>query len=684
MKPFSRIGLFSALVLGVALSACNCSISLSELNPEDELLLNPDGTDTLPDGEDKDKDRNGGGGGGGGGSGRFPGGGGGGGGNDGGDGEDEDEEKPVLPPPPPTASFKVSFNKNGGQTDANPSTKTVERPATTVDELPQPPTWESRRFDGWNTAKDGSGTAFDEKTRVNADVTVYAQWDRTHFTVTFNSNGGAPTPPAVEVERGKFLDPWPNEPGREHHKFLCWSETRTGGVCFDAKTPILSDKTLYAQWTKTHCTVTFHSNGGAPTPSPVTVLCNTSLGAYFPASPPERTHFAFVRWNMPNGNEFTATTPVPADMTVTAQWNQTHCTVTFNSNGGAPTPSPVTVLCNTSLGAYFPAPPPERTHFAFVRWNMPNGNEFTATTPVPANMTVTAQWHQTHCTVTFHSNGGAPTPSPVVVLCNTSLGAHFPAPPERTHFEFVRWDMPNGSEFTATTPVPANMTVYAKWEQTHFVVTFHGNNGTLEFTSSVVERGKTIDRFPTATRDRHRLTGWVANGSPFTLDTPVNAALTVVAQWVQSTFTVTFDKNEGDTEADPSTITIVWPKETINPLPKPPERERFKFVEWNAQKDGSGEKFNEQTLVTFDRTVHAQWEQTHFTVTFDSTEGEPTPAPVTVPKGEALGSRFPADPTSEYDFEGWRTEKNGGGIPFTDETPVNADMTVYAQWFIFK
>ena len=54
-------------------------------------------------------------------------------------------------------SFTVTFDKNGGDTEANPQTKTVIYPATNVVTLPTSPVRTGYTFSGWNTAANGSG-----------------------------------------------------------------------------------------------------------------------------------------------------------------------------------------------------------------------------------------------------------------------------------------------------------------------------------------------------------------------------------------------------------------------------------------------------------------------------------------------------------------------------------------------
>jgi uncharacterized repeat protein (TIGR02543 family) len=75
-----------------------------------------------------------------------------------------------------TYSDTVTFDKNGGDTEASPPTKTVDSPATHLDALPNPPGWSGYKFTGWNTDMGGTGTAFNASTTVTSSIKVYAQW----------------------------------------------------------------------------------------------------------------------------------------------------------------------------------------------------------------------------------------------------------------------------------------------------------------------------------------------------------------------------------------------------------------------------------------------------------------------------------------------------------------------------
>lgn len=81
----------------------------------------------------------------------------------------------------PQTNYTVTFDKNGGDTEADPTTKTAVSGGN-IGSLPAAPTRSGYAFTGWNTAANGTGTAFTATTAVNADLTVYAQWLESDFT----------------------------------------------------------------------------------------------------------------------------------------------------------------------------------------------------------------------------------------------------------------------------------------------------------------------------------------------------------------------------------------------------------------------------------------------------------------------------------------------------------------------
>ena len=94
-------------------------------------------------------------------------------------------------------------------------------------------------------------------------------------------------------------------------------------------------------------------------------------------------------------------------------------------------------------------------------------------------------------------------------------------------------------------------------------------------------------------------------GKTYTFTMPAEA-VTVAVELEVILYTVTFDKNGGDTEADPLTMTVEHGS-TVGTLPIEPTREGYVFAGWNTEADGTGAEFDADTVVTSDITVYAQW-----------------------------------------------------------------------------
>lgn len=89
-----------------------------------------------------------------------------------------------------------------------------------------------------------------------------------------------------------------------------------------------------------------------------------------------------------------------------------------------------------------------------------------ATKYVSATLTATAEVHE-YRTVTFNVDGSITATRQVSP--NSSLGSNMPVNPTKTGYDFVGWNTNSSAtsdNFTATTLVTSNITVYAIWEKT--------------------------------------------------------------------------------------------------------------------------------------------------------------------------------------------------------------------------
>jgi len=302
-------------------------------------------------------------------------------------------------PPAPATTYTVTFDSQSATTAAAPTSLTVTLPATTVGALPTAPTRTSYNFAGWYTSTSGDGTQFTASTPVTASITVYAYWTTsTVYTVTYDSQDGTAVG-AQYVISGGTVGTLPAAPTKTGYNFGSWNTAANGsGTAFIGTTVVTGHITVYAQWASYSYSVTFDSQSGTPTPTPITVDSpDTTVGALPTA--PTRTSYTFAGWYTSTGGggtQFTASTPVTANITVYAYWTaSTVYTVTYDSQSGSAV-SPQQVVSGGTVGT-LPANP-TRTGYTFGGWftaTSGGGTQFTGTTVVTGSITVYAKWTAT-------------------------------------------------------------------------------------------------------------------------------------------------------------------------------------------------------------------------------------------------------------------------------------------------
>ena len=161
-------------------------------------------------------------------------------------------------------SYNVAFDDNGGNGNMDNLTLTYDEDLRL---LPKNSfTRQGYMFMGWNTAADGSGTAYADEAEVQnltttpkATVTLYAQWKQP-YTVVFNANGGSGSMESQQL----FFGDEPvalskNSFTREGYTFVGWNTKADGeGLAYSNREKVQdlvsvsgAEITLYAQWNKT-------------------------------------------------------------------------------------------------------------------------------------------------------------------------------------------------------------------------------------------------------------------------------------------------------------------------------------------------------------------------------------------------------------------------------------------------
>lgn len=213
----------------------------------------------------------------------------------------------------------------------------------------------------------------------------------------------------------------------------------------------------------------------------------------------------------------------------------------------------------------------------------------------------------TEYTVAFESNGGS-----AVEAVKTTTGAiALPEAPTKAGYDFAGWykDEALSSKFDGT-GIVGNITVYAKWEQIKYDVTFEPNGGTA-VTYQKLALGEKVAKPANPTKADFTFTGWYKEAEcktlwNFEVDT-VNGVMSLYAGWKANTptppatYTISFESNGGTAvEAIKTTTGAIT-------LPKAPIKTGYDFAGWFTDKALT--KAFDGKNVTASAIVYAKWEE---------------------------------------------------------------------------
>lgn len=550
--------------------------------------------------------------------------------------------------------FTISYNANGAESGIVPAPQNGDKDSpqsvqANVGGLAK----SGYLFDGWNTSADGSGTNYAPGSSYKGtDVTMYAKWAAIFNVEVINPGSPAPA-----------LDGAQRVPGVSFLKIL--SLTTKGRSLANIDIPEAID--------------------GYP-------VVSIGNGAFQDCS--DITDFSIPETvTSIEDNAFagcTGITTLTIPRSVTAIGNGT-----FSGCGGL-----------SSLILLNPVPPTMGTDAM---------EGCTATISVPAagvDAYKAAEGWDTYSTniagystephvVTFEGQG-ATTPadpaSKTVTPPAVTIG-QLPTAPIKTGYNFGGWfTEPEGAgtEFTASTVVSSNITVYAKWDEYSYTVRFNDQEATTPASptsKTVATPNTTIDSLPTApAKDGFYFSGWNTKadgtGTVFNASTPVTGDITVYAIWINNpTRTVTFNSHGADIrDADPPSKQVISPAVTVGELPTPPAKRGHNFHGWFRNRECTGEEFTASTVVTEDITVYAKWVP-FYTITY-SGNGNTSGAAPQKQAGEygniiTLRSNTYNLQKTGYIFSGWNTVADGSGTTYSENTNytiTNSNITLYAKW----
>lgn len=231
-----------------------------------------------------------------------------------------------------TAQCTVTFQLNYGSEGTYTTLKVAKGDTITA---PKAPTRSGYTFSSWSEKT--SGSAFDFKTPIEKNITLYAQWNKKssgssstvyYYTVTFEALASDATdvPEAQQVRSGQVARE-PSNPSRNGYGFRGWYVDDAYTEAYDFTKPVTENITLYAKWQAfgeeadaSHC-ITFDLNDGS---SGVyeRQMVEDGQKATKPVNEPSRDLYRFTGWyEEPSGAvAYDFNHKVTEDITLYAGW----------------------------------------------------------------------------------------------------------------------------------------------------------------------------------------------------------------------------------------------------------------------------------------------------------------------------------------------------------------------------
>lgn len=219
----------------------------------------------------------------------------------------------------------------------------------------------------------------------------------------------------------------------------------------------------------------------------------------------------------------------------------------------------------------------------------------------------------------------------------------------------------------------------AKWEMETYTISFEANGGTPVNSQNNVEHGSLLVAPEPPTKVGHTFSGWYhdeALTQPWKFDTDkVSGAMTLYAKWTPEVYTVRFVSNGGTTVQPINNA----PYGQLLVEPDEPFRDGFGFGAWYKDTQLTEIWDFDKDIVTESITLYASWNESIYTVEFESNGGTPIAEIPGVHHGTTI--QAPTPPTRPgYTFKNWYSDATlKTKWDFKKHTVTN-DMTLYAAW----
>jgi uncharacterized repeat protein (TIGR02543 family) len=441
-------------------------------------------------------------------------------------------------------------------------------------------------FVGWNTAANGSGTAYLDASSINTTttLTLYAQWSPIYtYTVNLNpGTGGTGTQMTAMTGTAATVVLNANTYSRTGYTFNGWNTSADGsGTSYTNQGTVRltvdnQTVTLYAQWLIITYTITYLPGpNGTSTSSTQSLNFGGSVTLKDESAGFTRIGYSIVGWTTSSvsgaakTNDLSSTYSTQSAITLYPVWAAGVYAITYDGQGATTAASggSTTYTAATAIST-IPTTAPLRSGYTFSGWftaatggtQVTNGS-YTPASPYGA-ITIYARWTAlTNNAITFDGQGATTAASGGSTTYTTAaaIAAIPTTSPLRTGYNFGGWytaatggtQVTNGS-YTPSTPFGA-ITLYARWTAiTTNAITYNGQGATTAASggSTTYTTDAAIAAIPTTAplRTGYTFGGWFTastggtqvTNSSYTPSTPYGA-ITLYARWSVDVYAINFN-----------------------------------------------------------------------------------------------------------------------------------------------
>jgi uncharacterized repeat protein (TIGR02543 family) len=560
-------------------------------------------------------------------------------------------------------------------------------------------------FAGWSLNSDESGQIYQSGATVAlglVDVTLYAKWSLTQYSVSYNGNGA--TGGSVPLDSNTYTMggsvPILGNTGtlvRTGYSFIGWGISSTdtvnqyvSGNTFTAGTNNIA---FWARWSPNTYRVTFDANGGSGSPSKAYDDYTTAGTAIALATRGTlaKSGYDFAGWGLsavstPVADPFTTT----ANIDLYAQWTVANFAVTYLAgtygSGTVPTQANVNYGTSFTAAASTGLTGSDATNtYEFVSWS--DGTR----TYAPGQsilmgagaITLTAQWTRVY-NVKYSFNGGSvSTPiadQPKIAGQSITVSSVVPT---RDGYEFATWKDQSGEEATAGANYvvrDSHYLLYAQWTAKPYTVTYDVNGGnSVAPTQANRTIGQIFSVATAPTKNGYEFEHWSDGrnnynaGSDYQVGTS-NVVLQAI--WTAKVYQISYNFNGGTgTPISPQNYTFGSGPATLPA--SGPTRFEHNFVGWANSITATTGAFTYEPSGNI--MLHAVWVTSVYRLTFNAGSGVSDTATATVTIGQSI--TLPGASRANYTLQGWSTSLSGGTLLLTADPYIpTTDAILHAQW----